>query len=427
MRRNTAVILFSTVAIILLLASSLVIAGHYFGSNSRTSALVSSNEVIITNFQAGHGFVRQSAPGEQLDDTLDFAIGSQSLKLVTYGDGSAVFTRKSDILPALNFTDRVLKLWIKVNGTDNIRELRITITNDDFRTYTDYWISGALGASAEYLRDNQWNIVTLSPGHASPVGAPDISSVDTVQVRVSDKGLGKPAAVWINSLSLVARNDRPIVTFSFDDGYETDYTNARPILDRYHFPATSYIVASLVGGEGRLGADQLTNLQDLNGWDIASHSYNHRNLTSLSPPEIEDELSLSKQFLVNNGFFTGSDHFAYPYGEFDSESLRYLVQKSFKTARTSDGEGETLPPSDPHRLRIMLITNTTSPAQVSERVQSAIANGDWLILVFHRIVESNANHEMTYLRADFEAIVDDVASRGVDVMTVAEVYESKFR
>ena len=74
-----------------------------------------------------------------------------------------------------------------------------------------------------------------------------------------------------------------------------------------------------------------------------------------------------------------------------------------------------------------MVVNTTSPAQVSSEVQSAIEGGDWLIIVFHRIVNTNANQEMEYLKSDFEQIVDDVASRGVEVLTVSEVHENKFR
>ncbi|MGH9879729.1 MAG: polysaccharide deacetylase family protein, partial [Nitrososphaerales archaeon] len=188
-----------------------------------------------------------------------------------------------------------------------------------------------------------------------------------------------------------------------------------------------YVVGAMVGGAGRLSIAQLKNLQDLNGWDIASHSYTHSNLTERARPEIETDLELSKQFLERNGLYQGSEHFAYPYGEFDDEELRSLVQKYFSTARTASGSGETLPPSDPHRLRAVLVVNTTSPEEVSQQVQTAIAGGDWLILIFHKIVDSSASDDSEYVQANFEQIVDDIASRGVEVLTVSEVYASGFR
>jgi hypothetical protein len=64
---------------------------------------------------------------------------------------------------------------------------------------------------------------------------------------------------------------------------------------------------------------------------------------------------------------------------------------------------------------------------VSRQVQAAAAGGDWLILVFHRIVDTNPINDMQYRKADFEAIVDDIASRGVEVLTVSEVHARGFR
>jgi peptidoglycan/xylan/chitin deacetylase (PgdA/CDA1 family) len=423
--RTITVVTLLAVAGMLFLATTLGVM--HFGNVAPSTAQVSNRELVITNFQSDHGFVLASEAGTQLQDAASFAIGSESLRLMTLGDGSPVFTRKSDIVPALNFTDRLLKVWVKVNGTENLPELRLTVTGDDFGTYTDYWIAGDAGMQASFLGENRWNILTLSKGHSTAEGLSDISGVESIQIRAVDDGSGRPVTIWVNSLSLVTRNDRPVVTFTFDDGFETDYVVARPVLDRYHFPATAYVIPSMVGGADRLNLTQLKDLQDLNGWDIASHSYSHSNLTSIPASEIENELLLSKQFLTNNGFANAAVHFAYPYGEFDNGDLKSQVQKYYKTARTAEGAFETLPPSDPYRLRAMVVTNSTTPADVSEQVQSAIANGDWLILVFHRIVESDADEAFKYPVSDFATIVDDVASRGVDVMTISQVYDNKYR
>jgi peptidoglycan/xylan/chitin deacetylase (PgdA/CDA1 family) len=418
--RRTIALSFIAVAVAGLVAGAL-----FLHSQNSSTAAITRNDIVVTNFQADHGFVLQSSAGAQRDDRSTYALGEQSLMLSTDGDRSPVFTRKA-LTPALNFTDRVLKIWVKIDGIDNLGELRISATGDDFRTWTDYWISGSR-SEAGFLRDNEWNMVTISPGQAEVTGNPDTSRVDSIQVRVADRGTGQPLTVWVNSIALSLKNDRPIVTFAFDDGYASDYTEARPVLDKYHFPATSYIVGTMVGSSGRLSVEQLKSLQDLNGWDIASHSYTHSNLTARVGTEIEEDLVLSKEFLERNGLYRGSAHFAYPHGEFDNEELRSLVQKHFDTARLAEGGTETLPPADPYRLRVMMVVNTTTPAQVSAEVQSAIEGGDWLILVFHRIVASSADQEIEYLTSDFEQIVDDVASRGVAVMTVSEVHENKFR
>lgn len=418
--RKVTIAFFALAGMAALLATDLALY-----QQNLSTALDSPGEVVITNFQQGHGFVRESSAGSQLDDPAEYALGEQSLRISTDGDGSAVFTRKQ-LAPALNFTDRVMKVWIKIDGIDNVSELRVSVTADDFRTWADYWISGE-GADAAFLRENRWEAITLSPAMATRTGDPDISVADAIQVRVEDRDTGEPVTVWLNSIALIPKNSRPIVTFAFDDGYDSDYSKARPVLDAHHFPATSYVIGSMAGEPGRLSVEQMKALQEFNGWDIASHSYSHANMTGLNQLEIEAELSFSKEFLKSNGLYRGSEHFAYPYGEFDSELLRPLVEKYFSTARTVEGPTETLPPSDPYRLRVMVVTNDTSPTEVAERVQAAISGGDWLILVFHKIVDSAAALDTEYAKSDFEQIVGDIASRGVDVMTVSEVYADRFR
>jgi hypothetical protein len=98
------------------------------------------NEVLITDFQGAHGFKKQGAVGTQTDDSTDFAQGAQSLRLETDGDGSPVVTRKSEIKPVLDFAGKQLKLWVKISDISKLREFRVTVTNDEFQNYRNYWI-----------------------------------------------------------------------------------------------------------------------------------------------------------------------------------------------------------------------------------------------------------------------------------------------
>lgn len=98
------------------------------------------NEFAISNFQRGHGFTKLGGSGTQTDDTVDFVLGTQSLKLKTEGDGLEVVTRKSAISPRIDFTDTQLKLWIKISDVNKLSEFRITVTSDDFVNYGNYWI-----------------------------------------------------------------------------------------------------------------------------------------------------------------------------------------------------------------------------------------------------------------------------------------------
>ena len=58
----------------------------------------------------------------------------------------------------------------------------------------------------------------------------------------------------------------------------SQYSNAKPILDKYGFKATFYIVCNYVGGgDNRMTWEEIKSLQQ-EGHDIASHTMNHDDL-----------------------------------------------------------------------------------------------------------------------------------------------------
>lgn len=81
-----------------------------------------------------------------------------------------------------------------------------------------------------------------------------------------------------------------------DDGYEEDYTVMFPMLKRYNVSAVLAIVATWIGKKGYLNIDQLRTMIDA-GWNVASHSFTHRNLLTLPLLETNWELRESKLWI----------------------------------------------------------------------------------------------------------------------------------
>lgn len=71
----------------------------------------------------------------------------------------------------------------------------------------------------------------------------------------------------------------------FDDGYATDYSQVRPVLDDAGVPASFAIVSEWIGGDGHLDADQLRELVDL-GCEVVAHGRLHR---FLAPHRLETD------------------------------------------------------------------------------------------------------------------------------------------
>jgi peptidoglycan/xylan/chitin deacetylase (PgdA/CDA1 family) len=129
-------------------------------------------------------------------------------------------------------------------------------------------------------------------------------------------------------------NHQKVVILTFDDGYESQYSNAKPILDKYGFKATFYIVCNYVGsGDNRMTWEEIKSLQQ-EGHDIASHTMNHDDLSKLSPQEVEYEVAQSKQCLLEQGINPKS--FAYPFnGGSNDSSIIGVVASHYNLARTA--------------------------------------------------------------------------------------------
>jgi peptidoglycan/xylan/chitin deacetylase (PgdA/CDA1 family) len=104
-----------------------------------------------------------------------------------------------------------------------------------------------------------------------------------------------------------------VVAVTFDDAFRTVITLARPVLDRFGFPATVFAPTELVdseppvtwpGVERWLGGPaeqelalmswaELRALADA-GWEIGSHTASHARLTKLDDGVLDEELRGSK-------------------------------------------------------------------------------------------------------------------------------------
>lgn len=139
------------------------------------------------------------------------------------------------------------------------------------------------------------------------------------------------------SYSLKSDTDIPkIVIINFDDGWESQYTNAKKILDLYNFKATFYIVCNYVGDENRMTWSQIKDL-DKEGHDIGSHSMNHVKLTQVSKKEMKSEIRNSKKCLSEEGIDVNS--FSYPFNDGDDNyKVIKTISKKYDIARTASNE-----------------------------------------------------------------------------------------
>ena len=130
--------------------------------------------------------------------------------------------------------------------------------------------------------------------------------------------------------------ERPIV-ISFDDGYADFLVNAVPVLQRYGFEATLYVVTKYVGqssawlqGQGAGDRSMLTWAQvaEVNaaGIECGAHSHTHVQLDTVPLSEAREEIARSKRELEQH-LNQPVETFAYPYG-YHTARVRELVQEA---------------------------------------------------------------------------------------------------
>jgi hypothetical protein len=61
---------------------------------------------------------------------------------------------------------------------------------DRFESYRNYWIFSSDGKINTLLDNNEWSVVTIGSENISDFGSPDLSNIDTIQLRLIDKGQG---------------------------------------------------------------------------------------------------------------------------------------------------------------------------------------------------------------------------------------------
>ena len=125
-----------------------------------------------------------------------------------------------------------------------------------------------------------------------------------------------------------------VVILNFDDGRKSQYTQAKPILDKYGFKATFYAVCNYL--DNKKGYMSWKDIETLykEGHDIGSHSMNHAHLEKLSKKGVSFEVAQSKKCFEDHGI--NATTFAYPFNEGSSDkNVINIIAKYYDLARTA--------------------------------------------------------------------------------------------
>jgi peptidoglycan/xylan/chitin deacetylase (PgdA/CDA1 family) len=176
---------------------------------------------------------------------------------------------------------------------------------------------------------------------------------------------------------------RPLISFTFDDGWKSQYTNGLSLLCKYKVPATFYLISDyLQGYPDYMNVNQTSDLLR-KGEEIGGHTVDHRDLASLDPTIVTWELSVSQKQLRNQ-FDQKIDNFASPYGSVNDRVLEQI--RRYYTSHRSTDEGLNEPTDfDPYNIQCFTYTKDMTVAQMEHLVDQAIKTKTWLVFAFHQI------------------------------------------
>ena len=159
------------------------------------------------------------------------------------------------------------------------------------------------------------------------------------------------------------------VVITSDDGYKNNYTYAYPVLKKYGYPATIFLIANLIGNNDNfLNWDEVREMAK-NKISFGGHTKNHVYLPSIGNDDIlRDEIAGCKE-VIEKHMGAPIDYFCYPTGGF-TEKIKAMVKRAgYKGACTTNRGFDFLNKKDLYELDRIAVRNLDPYASLRFRIK----------------------------------------------------------
>lgn len=223
-------------------------------------------------------------------------------------------------------------------------------------------VGGRAGSGKTAVPILMYHVIAAPPAGAPFPGLYVVPSEFSAQMQaLKDAGwhavtLDQVQAHWQHGASLGA--GKPIVV-SFDNGYQSQYTQALPVLRRLAWVGDENIqLTGLPPSQGGLSQAQIRGLVTA-GWELDTQGISHADLITLDAQQLHDQVAVARR-TVQQRFGVPVNWFCYPSGHYDSTVIAAVKSAGF-TGSTTVVPGWAHPSEDRYRLHRLRVLGGTSP------------------------------------------------------------------
>jgi peptidoglycan/xylan/chitin deacetylase (PgdA/CDA1 family) len=161
---------------------------------------------------------------------------------------------------------------------------------------------------------------------------------------------------WTKGVPLGA--GKPIV-LSFDNGYQSQYTQALPVLRRLGWVGDENIqLTGLPPSQGGLSQVQIRGLLNA-GWELDTQGFSHADLIALDSQELHYQVAVSRRVLQAR-YHVPVNWFCYPSGHYNATVIAAVKDAGY-AGSTTVVPGWAHPGDDAYRLHRLRVLGGTTP------------------------------------------------------------------
>lgn len=221
---------------------------------------------------------------------------------------------------------------------------------------------------------------------------------------------------------------QPLITVTFDDGWESIYTSGLPLFQQYGIPTTQYILSGVTDQANYMSISQVKAMQQA-GHEIACHSIDHADLTKLTADRLQAELRDCKKFYEGK-LGLQVNHFASPYGSSNAQTIA-AIRQVYQSHRDTTGDITTNDVDevdintdrnfDRYNIHAISIRRETTIEQLQQAINYTIANNGWLVLNYHDVNDTDSAYGVDH--ATLERQLAAVSRANARIVTIGQVMD----